>query len=271
MKLIFLHQAKAGGATLRNILDANMKWFCLDDIPINTSSEEIYRCCMEADIINLMSFSYSLKERLGKYFNDVIKESIVLAHVRSPINLFESEWRYELQKGSDDSYASTHLPHDPIFNKNKIGQAPNIRSMYDYLERDKKLRININEWFEIASQGENENGVILPISKDDLPNQCWYRDTNLCRRGFSIFQINKQYEAIIKHFGTEVFAKGCEPNKANTTIIIPTEILNESIAAHILINNQFRNFTKLNGHTNTSYKNILEDVKSLKKKRHSMI
>ena len=126
MKLIFLHQAKAGGATLRNILNTDVKWLCLDDLPINTPSEQIHEWCMQADIIYCMSFSHSIKQRLGGYYKALEEQSIILAHVRSPIDLFESEWRYELQKGSDESYASTHLPHDPIFNKSKVGEPPVI-------------------------------------------------------------------------------------------------------------------------------------------------
>ena len=69
-----------------------------------------------------MSFCFPIRERLGKYYEAIEDQFIFLTHVRSPINLFESEWRYELQKGTGSDYASTHLPHDPIFNKEKIGE-----------------------------------------------------------------------------------------------------------------------------------------------------
>ena len=119
MKLIFLHQAKAGGATLRNLLNTELRWLCLDDVAINTPTKDVYDACMKADIIYSMGFSYSVRERLGNFFDALDQESTILTHVRSPIDLFESEWRYEIQKGRTD-YASTHLPHDPIFNRTKI-------------------------------------------------------------------------------------------------------------------------------------------------------
>ena len=100
----------------------------------------------------------SNKERLGKHYESIEGQSILLTHVRSPINLFESEWRYELQKGTDSDYASTHYLMINI-QQGKIGETPSIRSMLDYLERDEMKRLSINEWFEYAI--ENSNGMVL--------------------------------------------------------------------------------------------------------------
>ena len=265
MKLIFLHQAKAGGATLRNILNSDLKWLCLDDIPTNISPDEIYKLCLEADIIYSMSFCFPIKERLGKHYESIESQSILLTHVRSPINLFESEWRYELQKGTDSEYASTHLPHDPIFNKEKIGETPSIRSMLDYLERDEVKRLSINDWFEYAIENSNGDGVSFPIAYDtEHGNSYWFRRNNLYRPGFSIFSPNKQYKSIIRHFGPQIMKKDCRPNEGNTAIVIPTEMLSDAIAAHIFINKALRSFTKLASNYNESYEATLKGVKSLK-------
>ena len=265
MKLIFLHQAKAGGATLRNILNNQLKWLCLDDIPTNISPDDIYKLCLESDIIYSMSFCFPIKERLGRYYESIESQSILLTHVRSPINLFESEWRYELQKGSDEEYASTHLPHDPIFNKGKIGEAPSIRSMLDYLERDKELRISINEWFEYASKNSDGNSISFPIAhENNHKNTYWYRSNHLYRPGFSIFNPNKQYKSIINHFSESIMEKDCKPDTSNTAIIIPTEMLSDAMAAHIYINKTLRSFTKLANKANVSYEETLKSIRSLK-------
>ena len=137
--------------------------------------------------------------------------------------------------------------------------------MLDYLERDEKKRISINDWFGYAIENSHGDSVSFPIAYDtEHENSYWFRRNDLYRPGFSIFNPNKQYKSIIKHFGPQIMKKDCRPNAKDTAIIIPTEILSDTMAAHIFINNALRSFTKIAGKSNESYEATLEGVKSLK-------
>ena len=67
MKLIFLHQAKAGGATVRNILDPSLRWLNLEEVPLDLPAEKLYELFNESDVIQNMSFSFNFDFYISNY------------------------------------------------------------------------------------------------------------------------------------------------------------------------------------------------------------
>ena len=137
--------------------------------------------------------------------------------------------------------------------------------MYDYLERAEDNRLSINEWFELVTELGYTDNLAFPIGmQEESSNDCWFRNNNLYRPGFSIYEVNKQYKSLIRHFGPSIFAKEYKINEENNTIIVPTEMLSEAMAGHIFANQNLRKFTKLKNIDTSTYLETLEHVKSLK-------
>ena len=224
------------------------------------------------DIINTMSFNPSMHGRLGNYWPEIRDQSILFSHVRCPISLLESEWRYELQKGSDDDYSSTHLPHDPIFNTSRVGSLPDIKSMLDYIQRKPSEQISINDWCdlifdELASKTKEEREKILSVEfpiANDQETSFWYMANILYRPCFSIGMLNKQYNTLVRHFTKNALNFPPQYNQLPQMILTPTECLSDSMAAHITVNPWFRSFTKFSHIDKPIYADILNDVKALK-------
>ena len=80
------------------------------DLPNNLSPEKVYELVCEHDIITSISFGKSIQKRLGKYWQEILNQSILLTTIRNPISRFESEWRYEIQKANVVQLTFQHSP-----------------------------------------------------------------------------------------------------------------------------------------------------------------
>ncbi len=260
MRLLFVHQPKTAGTTFRKIFSQNKTQLSLASVPSDVPPKEIFNMIQAHDITHFMAFDLSFKKRLGEYWDELLTETIFISIIRNPIELFESEWRFQFQIKHTQGERIHHIPFDPIFNKEKLGCEPGINSMCDYLEREPNKQLDINEWFEIildiereALKGDNPYSdrtsqiqqYRFPIAHD-TKNLYWYFNNPLYLPGWDPGLFNRQYLQLEQHFSSSFFGFLDKPDTAPQLILLPTEILDNALASYITLNKSFREFTIFN-------------------------
>ena len=105
--LIFIHNGKTGGSTLRSYFAESCKVFEAHGFQQDIDFDDLFR----SDVLSLHETNFSLNNNILSYMKESNNgmDAEIIATFRNPINLFCSYWNYSISTNAFNS-----LPHLPV-------------------------------------------------------------------------------------------------------------------------------------------------------------